>query len=155
MASSSSSPQWRIIERIICNACFEIHDGDQHVPKLLDCFHHMCKACVENRIVDGKIKCALCTKITDCPSGSSEEIYTDVDKMGLVEQLFRMCHINAVPLNFCDKCKEGAVEVCKVRMHKIYCITEDIRKYLLKIEFLRRAYEKETRADSGMLNALN
>lgn len=48
-------------------------------------------------------------------------------------------------MNFCDKCKEGAVEVCKVRMHKIYCITEDIRKYLLKIEFLRRAYEKETR----------
>ncbi|EFX70503.1 hypothetical protein DAPPUDRAFT_309406 [Daphnia pulex] len=154
-SSSSSSPQWRIIERILCNACFEIHDRDRHVAKLLDCYHHMCLSCVENRILDGKIKCPFCTKITLCPSGSSEEIFTDEDRTRLVEQLFKMCHINAVPLIFCGNCKEGAVEVCRIRSHRVYSISEEFRMYLLKTELLRRAYEKESRADSVLFEALD
>lgn len=45
--ASSSFPQWQIIERILCKACFEILGRGQYRAKLLDCYHTMCKACVE------------------------------------------------------------------------------------------------------------
>lgn len=49
------------------------------------------------------------------------------------------------PLSFCETCREGAVEACRLRCHKIYPISEEFRKYLMKIQLLRRAYQKETR----------
>lgn len=74
------------LQRILeCPMCLEFYDGNQRVPKLLQCQHTFCFPCISQLEKRHIITCPQCRQDQHCPPGGAAKIANNFTMLALVE----------------------------------------------------------------------